>query len=66
MTDMSETHASAAGRLSAASDQRQKRSEQYDEAVGSASQLTAFVELQAADEQVSARRKWLDWVEEGE
>jgi hypothetical protein len=66
MTDMSETHASAAGRLSTATDQRDRRSEECDEAADSSSQLTAFVELRAADEQVSARRKWLDWVKEGE
>jgi hypothetical protein len=63
MTKTSESHAGAVERFQAAREERDRRSHQYDAATGSASELPAFAELKAAEEQFAAREAWLKWVE---
>ena len=61
----SETHADAIQRLDTALDD-QVRAEQANEAAeGTGGQLSAGVELAAANEQVAARTAWLSYVEHG-
>jgi hypothetical protein len=63
MTKTREDHAGAIENFEAARDERDRRSEQYDAATGSSSELPAFTELKAAEEQFAAREAWLKWVE---
>jgi hypothetical protein len=63
MTGTSEGHSGAVERFDAAREERDRRAEQYDVARGSPSELPAFTELQAAQEQFAAREAWLKWVE---
>jgi hypothetical protein len=63
MEKRNENHAAAVERFQAARDSRDQRAEQYDSASGSSGELSAFTELQAAEEQFAAREAWLKWVE---
>ena len=50
-------------RFEAAREERDRRAGQYNAASGSPDELPAFVELQAAEEQLAAREAWLEWTE---
>jgi hypothetical protein len=63
MRNTGESHAGAVERFEAAREERDRRSDQYDAAAGSTSELPAFTELKAAEEQFAAREAWLKWVE---
>ena len=63
MTGSSE-HRAAAERFDAARDDRNRRSEEYEAARGSSTELPAFTELQAAEEQFAAREAWLKWTQD--
>ncbi len=51
-------------RFEAAREERDRRAGQYTTASGSPDELSAFVELQAAEEQLAARDAWLRWVDD--
>ncbi len=61
--DTSDSHSRAVEQLDAARDERDRRTEQYDAACGSPNELPAFTELQQAQEQLTARRAWVEWAE---
>jgi hypothetical protein len=63
MRNTGESYAGAVERFEAARAERDRRSDQYDAATGSTSELPAFTELKAAEEQFAARGAWLKWVE---
>lgn len=63
MRHTSESHAGAVQRVEAAREERDRLSQQYDAATGSTSELPAFTELKAAEDQFAAREAWLKWVE---
>lgn len=65
MAITSEGHGGAVERFEAAREERDRRSEEYQAATGSASELPAFVELQAAQEHFAAREAWVEWLERG-
>ena len=54
----------AVDRFRAAREERDRRAAQYDASSGSTSELPAFAELQAAEQQLAARKAWLSWAEE--
>ncbi len=60
----SERHSGAVERLHEARDERDRRAGQLDAASGSPNELVAFTDLQAAEEQLSARQAWLEWAEQ--
>jgi hypothetical protein len=55
----SEDHDSAVLRLNAALGEQDRLSERYDAAVGTSTELGAYVRLRAAGDQVAARQAWL-------
>jgi hypothetical protein len=55
---------SALQRLEAAMDARDRSRARYATAIGTSSELGAYIALRAAGEQVSARAVWLEWVED--
>jgi hypothetical protein len=62
--DKSKSHPDAVERFQAAREERDRRAGLYEAASGSPSrELTAFTELQAAEEQLAAREAWLKWTE---
>jgi hypothetical protein len=61
--DKSKTHLDAAEHVQAAREERHRRAGQYDAASASPSELPAFPELQAAEEQLATREAWLKWTE---
>lgn len=63
MASTSEAHGAAVERFEAAREERDRRSEDYQAATGSATELPAFVELQAAEEHFAAREAWVKWLE---
>jgi hypothetical protein len=63
MTKTEEVHAGAVARFESAREERDRRAEQHEAATGSSSELPAFTELRAAEEQFAAREAWLKWVE---
>jgi hypothetical protein len=50
-------------RFEAAREERDRRAGEYSAAGGSPDELSAFVELKAAEEQLAAREAWLTWTE---
>lgn len=58
-------HDEASQRLEAALDAQERVSEESDGARGGTGELSANVELAAANEQVAAREAWLKYVEHG-
>ena len=52
-------------RFQAAREERDLRAGQYSVASGSPDELSAYVELQAAEEQLAARKAWLEWADSG-
>jgi hypothetical protein len=63
MTELTETREDAVERLQAARELRTRYSEQYDAARGSLTELPAFTNLQAAEDQFAAREAWLAWID---
>jgi hypothetical protein len=63
MQEHNDSRAHAVERLQNARDQRASRSEQHKAATGSSRELSAFAELQAAEEQFAAREAWLKWID---
>jgi hypothetical protein len=63
MRNTGESHAGAVERFEAARKERDRCCVHYDAAAGSSSELPAFTQLQAAEEQFAAREAWLKWVE---
>ena len=53
----------ARDRLAEAFAQRDKARERYEAAVGTSSELSAYIRLRQASSQVSACDKWLRWAE---
>jgi hypothetical protein len=60
----SEGHESAVLRLTAALAEQDRLTECYDHAVGTSTELGAYVRLRAAGDQVAARRAWLYWLDD--
>jgi hypothetical protein len=58
-----DAHDDALERLTAELVEQDRLTERYDAAVGTSSELTAYVRLQNAGEQVAAREAWLHWVD---
>jgi hypothetical protein len=50
-------------RVRAAREERDRRAAEYDAANGSPGELSAYTELQAAEQQLAARTAWLSWAE---
>jgi hypothetical protein len=57
-------HDRAFGRLTAALEEQDRSSERYDAAIGTSTELRAYLALRAAGEQVTARGAWLNWVDD--
>jgi hypothetical protein len=55
---------SAVKRLEAALAEQDRVGKRFDAAVGTSTELGAYVELGAAGEQVRARQAWADWVDD--
>jgi hypothetical protein len=53
----------AVQRLDAALREQDRLSDRYDAAMGTSNELSAYVRLRAAGEDVSARGRWLEWLE---
>ncbi len=56
-------HDGAVERLDAALCEQGRLSDRYDAAMGTANELSAYVQLRAAGEDVTARGRWLEWLE---
>jgi hypothetical protein len=63
--DKSRSDSEAVERLWAAREERDRRAAEYDAASGSPGELSAYTELQAAEQQLAAREAWLSWAETG-
>jgi hypothetical protein len=61
--DKRENRGAVVERFHEAREERDRRAGQFDAARGSATELPAFTELQAAEEQLAAREAWLKWVD---
>ena len=57
-------HDSALQRLEVAVEHQDRARALYQAAIGTSSELGAYTRLSAANEQVSARGAWLDWVDD--
>jgi len=60
----SQEHDSALQRLEAALVAQNRLGERFDAAVGTSTELGAYVRLGAAREEVTAREAWLSWVDD--
>ena len=60
----SQEHAGAVERLEVALLERDRLRERFDAAVGTSTEFGAYVRLQAAGDQVTARQAWLSWVDD--
>jgi hypothetical protein len=60
----SEEHDSAVQSLNAALVEQDRLSERYDAAIGTSTELSAYVRLRAAGDQVAARGAWLSWIDD--
>jgi hypothetical protein len=61
----SEEHDRAVQRLEAALLEQDRLGERFDAAGGTSTEFGAYVRLQAAGDQVTAREAWLNWVDDG-
>jgi hypothetical protein len=61
--DRSSSDPGAVDRVRAAREERDRRAAEYDAASGSPGELSAYTELQAAEQQLAARKAWLSWAE---
>jgi hypothetical protein len=64
LTAANQEHDSAVQRLDAALVEQDRMGERFDAAVGTSTELGAYVRLQAAGEQVTARAAWVNWVDD--
>lgn len=55
----------AIDRFRAAREERDQCAAEYDAASGSPGELPAYTKLQAAEQQLAARKAWLSWAEGG-
>jgi len=62
MYEKDEGYTLALERHRAAQTKRDQRSVEYDAATGSSTELAAFTELKAAEDQLAAREAWLLWI----
>ena len=58
-----DTHAQALERLDTASTERSRLRDENERARGTPRELQADVSLQAANDDVAARQRWLQWLE---
>jgi hypothetical protein len=58
------THAQAIERVDAAGTERSRLRDEHQLARGTSRELQADALLRAANDEVAARKRWLDWVEE--
>ena len=65
MNDQDQGREVAVERLQSARQRRDRQVSQYDAARGSASELAAYTQLQAAVEHFAAREAWLAWLDRG-
>jgi hypothetical protein len=63
-TTTSEEHDSAAQRLHATHLERDRLDERYHAAIGTTTELGAYVRLGAAGDQVAALEAWLHWIDD--
>jgi hypothetical protein len=66
MTQEREGHQQAVARFEAARDERDRRVDQNDAAIGSTDELRTFTDLKVAEDQFAAREAWLKWIERGD
>lgn len=64
MTTLSQAHEDAARRLTAALAEQGRSTSRFEVAAGTPAELSAGVELYAADAHVAARDAWLKWVDD--
>jgi hypothetical protein len=57
-------HDSAVARLEAVLVEQDRLSERHDAAIGTSTELVAYVGLRAAGDQVAAREAWLHWIDD--
>jgi hypothetical protein len=60
----SEEHDSAVQRLEVVLAEQDRLSGRYDAAIGTSTELGAYVRLRAAGDQVAAREAWLHWIDD--
>jgi hypothetical protein len=60
----SERHESAVQRLGAGVVRQDQLNERYEAAIGTSSELAAYVRLWAANDQVAVRQAWLHWIDD--
>jgi hypothetical protein len=53
----------AVQRLDAALREQDRLSDRYDAAMGTSNELSAYVRLRAAGDDVTTRGRWLEWLE---
>jgi hypothetical protein len=63
--DRSSSKVGTVDRVRAAREERDRCAAEYDGACGSPRELSAYTELQAAEQQLAARTAWLRWTETG-
>jgi hypothetical protein len=61
-----DTRSRARDSLNAASTERSRRRDEHAHAKGTSRELEADVLLRAADDEVAARERWLQWAEESD
>jgi hypothetical protein len=57
-------HDSAVRRLDAALGEQERLRRYYDDAVGTSTELGAYVRLRTAGDLVTAREAWLNWIDD--
>jgi hypothetical protein len=56
----------AVRRLESALEEQNRLRSRYDAAIGTSTELGAYVALRVAAEHVSARGAWLEWIDDGD
>ena len=59
-----DARARALERVDAASTERSRRRDEHERAKGTSCEMQADISLRAANDEVAARERWLQWVEE--
>jgi hypothetical protein len=59
-----DAHAEAVDRMNAASAERSRLRDAHKRAEGTSSELQVSTSLRAANDEVAARERWLQWVED--
>jgi hypothetical protein len=60
-----DTRIRAVARVDAASAERSRLRDEHESAKGTSGELRADISLRAANDEVGARERWLQWVEDG-